>query len=61
MGLGLLGPGCSSWPAGASTGFEQLLGPRDAEPASSAGGGHPGKVLLPLAITQSQAVDVYLR
>ena len=48
IGLGLLSPGCGSWPAGTSTQVEQLLGPRGNNPASTAGGGHPGKVLPPL-------------
>ena len=46
--LGLLSPGCSSWPAGTSTWVEQLLRPRGNNPASMAGGSHPGKVLPPL-------------
>ena len=48
--LGLLSPGCSSWPAGTSTRVEQLLGPQGNDPAPTAGGSHPGEVLPPLLL-----------
>ena len=50
IGLGPLSPGCSSWPAGTSTWVEQLLGPQGNDPALTAGGSHPGKVLPPLLL-----------
>ena len=37
-------------PTGTSTRVELLLGPRDTEPASSAGGSHSGKILPPLLL-----------
>ena len=52
--LGLPSPGCSSWPAGSSTWVEQLLGPQGSDPAPAAGGGHPGKVLLPLLLPRNK-------